>query len=190
MGKHLDLTGKKFSRLYVLELIREKNKHGRKWKCRCDCGNITYVYGKNLKNGHTTSCGCFHKEKLSSMFSKEKGKAGFTRLKLSYSYGASRRNLDFNLSDEVLDQLFKGNCFYCNSAPSKISKNTSKSTSKEAIRNGEYVYNGIDRIDSSKGYIPKNVVSCCFDCNTAKHQKSILEFKDWLIKCYKNFIEK
>ena len=28
------------------------------WKCRCSCGNITYVTAGHLKSGHTVSCGC------------------------------------------------------------------------------------------------------------------------------------
>lgn len=52
-----DLTGKKFNKLKVLKrssLIGEKTK----WLCECDCGSLIEVIGSNLKNGHTTSCGC------------------------------------------------------------------------------------------------------------------------------------
>lgn len=28
------------------------------WKCKCDCGNITYIAAKNLVNNFTFSCGC------------------------------------------------------------------------------------------------------------------------------------
>ena len=33
---------------------------------------------------------------------------------------------------------------------------------------GEFVYNGIDRIDSKIGYLPNNVTPCCKWCNKAK----------------------
>ena len=29
-----------------------------KWRCICDCGNITVVTGINLRSGNTKSCGC------------------------------------------------------------------------------------------------------------------------------------
>lgn len=29
-----------------------------RWKCKCDCGNITYVDGTMLRSGNTKSCGC------------------------------------------------------------------------------------------------------------------------------------
>lgn len=51
-----DLTGKKFNKLTVLELYSTKKSVI--WKCQCDCGNITYVAGEHLKDGHTKSCGC------------------------------------------------------------------------------------------------------------------------------------
>jgi len=43
-----------FGYLTVLEYDEEK----KKWKCQCQCGNITYVPTKNLKTGNTKSCGC------------------------------------------------------------------------------------------------------------------------------------
>ena len=51
-------------------------------------------------------------------------------------------------------------------------------------------YNGIDRVDSSKGYEYNNVVSCCKNCNSAKMQLSIKEFKEHIIKIYNHFASK
>lgn len=28
------------------------------WNCTCDCGNKTVSFGRNLRNGSTSSCGC------------------------------------------------------------------------------------------------------------------------------------
>lgn len=64
MSKFIDLTGQKFERLTVIKWIR-KNKQSRyKWLCRCDCGQEVVVLGYNLRNGHTKSCGCLNKEKI------------------------------------------------------------------------------------------------------------------------------
>ena len=63
--KAIDLTGKRFNRLTVLERTAN-NSHGRAmWVCRCDCGNIVTVWGGNLRNGHTQSCGCLQREHAS-----------------------------------------------------------------------------------------------------------------------------
>lgn len=54
-----DITGMRFGKLIALERV-EYDGQGSKWKCRCDCGNITYVLLGNLKEdgGGTISCGC------------------------------------------------------------------------------------------------------------------------------------
>ena len=67
--KKLDLTNQKFNRLTVLEL---SDKRGKKvmWKCRCDCGNITFVETCNLRGNRTKSCGCYKMDGLLSRSTK------------------------------------------------------------------------------------------------------------------------
>lgn len=67
-----DFTGQKFSRLIVLGFAEKSQSGESKWYCRCNCGNITKVYSMCLKNGSTTSCGCFCIERTK----KEKTKHG------------------------------------------------------------------------------------------------------------------
>lgn len=55
------MIGKKFGKLTVLEECEERSKNEKLYKCICDCGNITYVRGSPLRNGHTKSCGCLRK---------------------------------------------------------------------------------------------------------------------------------
>lgn len=62
MGKLIDLTGRKFGRLTVLERAENTNDGYPKWKCVCDCGNEVVVKGSNLRQGRSTSCGCYQKE--------------------------------------------------------------------------------------------------------------------------------
>lgn len=61
-----NLIGEKFNRLLVQKL-KETKKGQRYWECLCDCGNITVVTTGNLNNGHTQSCSCLNKEKLSNL---------------------------------------------------------------------------------------------------------------------------
>ena len=53
MGKIKDLTGQRFGKLTVLEITEERRNRQVVWKCQCDCGNIVYVVGGSLRNGHT-----------------------------------------------------------------------------------------------------------------------------------------
>lgn len=56
-----NLTGQNFGRLKV---TKYSGKEGRRhfWECQCDCGEIREVRSDHLLSGHTTSCGCFHRE--------------------------------------------------------------------------------------------------------------------------------
>lgn len=64
MGSKLDIVGKKFGKLTVLE-FSYSNKHGKRcFKCLCECGKEKIVVGSSLISGLTTSCGCFQKEKV------------------------------------------------------------------------------------------------------------------------------
>ena len=56
MAKFLDLTGRRFKHLVVLE---QDPGHKRVcWKCKCDCGREVVVQSNNLMSGNSTSCGC------------------------------------------------------------------------------------------------------------------------------------
>ena len=61
----MDLTGKRFGRLVVISINtnHELKTQQAVWSVRCDCGNeLDQVPGQRLRQGHTTSCGCFRKE--------------------------------------------------------------------------------------------------------------------------------
>lgn len=64
-------VGLKLGRLTILkELDRHVYPSGelrRKFRCQCECGNITDVLSTGLYNGHTQSCGCYQKEQASKV---------------------------------------------------------------------------------------------------------------------------
>lgn len=68
MGKAIDLQGQRFGRLSVLDKAPNKGLR-RQWRCRCDCGSDAIVGAASLRDGSTTSCGCFHREQVSERFS-------------------------------------------------------------------------------------------------------------------------
>lgn len=59
----VDLTGKKFSMLFVLNRVEDRitssGKRQIMWKCLCDCGNTCLASSDALKSGHRKSCGCY-----------------------------------------------------------------------------------------------------------------------------------
>jgi len=60
MPGRVDITGRKFGRLLVVEPDHwDQKQRSLYWKCLCDCGNQSVVCSKRLKKGETKSCGCF-----------------------------------------------------------------------------------------------------------------------------------
>jgi len=60
-----DISSLKFGRLTVLGIAYRKKYIGCSviyWKCRCECGKIRNIDGRNLRNGNSKSCGCLNKE--------------------------------------------------------------------------------------------------------------------------------
>ncbi len=61
-----DLPGQIFGRWQVMDKYEKTKKGEKKWLCRCECGTERYVLERALKSGSSMSCGCLHKERLSS----------------------------------------------------------------------------------------------------------------------------
>jgi len=175
-----DLVERRFERLVVLEIVKA-NKTGSHWLCQCDCGNKKVIAAKNLKQGYTKSCGCLKKERVSAAHRLEVSEAAFNAVFYEYKSSAKARGFEFLLSKNKFRILTEQNCYYCGCSPSNVRKAQNN--------NGNYIYSGIDRVDNFKGYTIKNTVPCCKDCNWAKKDKSLGEFKNWVKLIYKNFIK-
>ena len=151
-------VGKRFGKLIVVKRAETKgnSKHRiQYWLVRCDCGNIRKVRAYHLKSGKSRTCGC----------SKTNENAAFNAV--FNVYKNNRRGLKFNLTEKEFRKLTSANCNYCGATPRRISK---------SMASGTYIYNGIDRVDNSAGYILRNCVSCCAICNIAKRDLPIKEF--------------
>jgi hypothetical protein len=87
---------------------------------------------------------------------------------------AQERGIDFELTEEDVLALVVQPCVYCNVETSRLIGSRSEHTPEAS-----FACNGIDRIDSSKGYSAGNVVPCCSDCNHGKQKLSVSEFILW-----------
>jgi hypothetical protein len=95
---------------------------------------------------------------------------------------AKRRNILWSLTIAETLTLFKEKCWYCGASPSiklsgGISSNRKHVFNKNIL---QQAIQGIDRVDSTKGYISNNVVPCCTICNRAKSTLSLVDFKAWI----------
>lgn len=173
---YLDITNKKFNRLTAIEYLGKPKLH-HMWKCRCDCGNITKVAQSAIMYSKIKSCGCIQKGRKAPNIM-DNGVAASHALISAYKAGAKRRHIEYKLDNSTFLELTKKECMYCGAVPSKIYKTGNSKTT------GVYIYNGVDRLDNSKGYIIGNCVPCCTVCNTAKASLSLEEFKTWINKVH------
>lgn len=207
-----DLTGRKFGRWLVLYKAEPHTTPSGQmktmWHCICDCGNEADVEAGNLVNGASRSCGCLKSEsKLMesarrifddegnliqkmcsgckefldiSLFSKNKNRAdGFSEycnncskydVKKRYGHyksGAKSRNLSFDITLNEFKNITSQPCVYCG---------------EFSVYFNDSWINGIDRIDSSVGYISDNIVPCCEMCNRMKLNYNIDEWLDKIRK--------
>jgi len=65
MGSKLQLVGQRFTRLTVVSEAHKIGNHWA-WNCLCDCGNTVVVIGSSLRYGTTQSCGCLHKDAITT----------------------------------------------------------------------------------------------------------------------------
>ncbi len=163
-----------------------------KVKCLCDCGKTTTQRSYNL--GRVVSCGCYNREK-----NRVPGaQSAWRQIHRTYKHSAKKRSLLFDLSIEQVIELCSGDCVYCGAAPTEYQgaqKNYLASAANKRTKEPDLAFaqtkvvqsNGIDRIDPNQGYIVDNCVSCCWDCNTAKLDRTLEDFKAWAIRLYNKF---
>jgi hypothetical protein len=94
-----------------------------------------------------------------------------------YKQKAQERGLPFDLSEVEFITITSQKCYYCGVKSSMTVKNHATCTTS-----GFYICNGIDRVDSTKGYAQGNVVPCCSSCNVGKLKRTVDAFITWAYK--------
>jgi len=178
MGAPLDLTGKKFGRLIVISKA-ESRQHGKftkaMWNCICDCGLHRVVHACNLMDEGTKSCGTCCRPGTNA-----KPDTAFEDLWHLYQASARNRGHSWELTKEQFRELTQSPCHYTGRPPSQVTKSAATArrikAGKDPLPGGFYTYNGIDRVDNSKGYTLENCVPCWGKVNTMKMEMQREEF--------------
>lgn len=138
-----NIVGKRFGRLIALEKTIFKNR--KYWICKCDCGKSTLVTYSDLKRSHTTSCGCYHTERIRSAKTH-----GVSRTRIYKIYKGMKQRCYNSNNPNYKDYGLKGVkvCDEWLDDPSAFYE--------WSIKNGYKPSLTIDRIDSNKGYSPNN----------------------------------
>ena len=190
MSSFKDRTGERYGRLVALEHVGKDHRGKALWLCACDCGNTKIVTSDSLSSGKSRSCGCLLREFLH----KRGNQWGLYEdreeaiLKVQYAHLKRRHSKKFSGEVMTFEDFKKKSlqpCYYCGLPYSKgIEDRLAETKGKKRLSDTIININGIDRVDSSKGYTSDNTVSCCKYCNTAKSTMSKEEFLAWVKRVY------
>lgn len=176
MPKIKDILGQRFGSLVAIRFVELRNypcnpKHRKAfWEFQCDCGKVKVIGSGEVVAGKVVTCGCRGLEDWQS---------NFNLLYRQIEYSAKRRGLSWELTKEQVLFITKQNCFYCDKEPSSVHR--------DPKYRGQYVYNGIDRVDNTRGYTIDNVVPCCEGCNRKKLTDGVDDFRDWVVRVYNHW---
>lgn len=162
-------VGNRYGSLVVIGRILGQKRNAR---VKCDCGSEFDTYTYNLSNGTTRRC-------LACANAERKGKANLAnridpRQRTIneqwniFRKAARSKGADFIDKTTWLDIVLSV-CVYCGAGPSNCRK--------ASVPHAEdFWYNGVDRVDSSRGYEPENVQAACWTCNRMKGNMSHDDF--------------
>jgi hypothetical protein len=163
--------GDKYNSWTIIERFIDSDSR-QKCLVECSCENKTRRIKRisHILSGKAKSCGCkMQRTDISIKYPNSRA----SKIIYGIRGGAKVRDIFFDLGDELetFEKYCLGSCFYCG-----------------IKSNWPETHNGIDRFDNDKGYVEGNCVSCCHQCNSAKNNFDIEDFKFKLNKLYDFFI--
>lgn len=176
-----DCIGQVFGKLIVYEFVGyRKTPRGSSVPyvgCVCECGSTKNISLWDLRSGKSKTCGFNHPHY------DDRSVPAFNRIyNHSYKSRALKTGTEFLITREQFMELSQAPCHYCGALPNSTTYrgNGKRGVCKTGKGISQFVYNGMDRVDSRGGYTVDNVVTCCCICNHAKHTMSYDEFISWL----------
>jgi 5-methylcytosine-specific restriction endonuclease McrA len=169
-----DLTGQRFGRLIVISKHSQYNRGRWDYNCICDCGNEKVIRGNNLQSSNTTSCGCYHKERLISAHSGENSnfwKGGIT----------GRNRIDRNYLSSIINPIIRERdeftCQKCNMQGAEL--------------NCHHIFDFSNYTELR--FEEANLVTLCENCHmydfhyiySNRQPNTLTDLEDWMGKEYK-----
>jgi len=96
-------------------------------------------------------------------------KPAYQKMHRQYRDRAKRKGVRFVLSEEDFSDLCCKDCYYCGARPSYM-------------KSVDGIVNGIDRLYPNVGYVRKNCVPCCSECNVGKATSTPSDFVERAIR--------
>lgn len=151
--RNIEMVGRRFGRLVVIEKTNKRKKRSVVWKCLCDCGNEYFATSKDLNCGFVKSCGCIMKEKQHFAVGTRIHKVWGTMNDRCYSKNRAKDCKSYRIKNIQVCDDWKG------SNPKGFSNfynwAMESGYKEEILPNGKNKWT-LERIDNSKGYSPEN----------------------------------
>lgn len=173
-----DYIGMTYNKLTIVNIDTLSNiPHESIAECLCECGNKKLAKIKSLKSGSIKSCGCgrFRKrnqEEIKEMMSDmrmicktEEDRALFNDYSRWKAEVIKHHAVEISFND--WKEIVRSPCYYTGILPDQRLK------IKKTIN---IFVHGVDRIDSSKGYIKDNCVPCQAKINRMKSAQDVESF--------------
>lgn len=160
--------GEVFGKYTAIEKVRRNGESENLWKCIDSEGKIYHKRARDLIKAPS-------KQKLTNeeLIVRNEHQMGVrNRYFAEYEGNSKKRGIEFNMTFDEFNSLIVSDCFYCGKEP-QYNERWARIEHKKQPR---LSINGIDRIDSSKGYLKENTVPCCSKCNLMKNIMSSEEF--------------
>lgn len=143
----IEMIGRKFGMLTVIAECGKDHRGEISWICKCECGNVTHpIKGSVLRNGKSTSCGCYAKRLASERCSTHRKSQ--TRL---YSIWQGMKGRCFRITSPAYKYYGGRGITVCDEW-----KNDFEAFYDWAMSNGYKDELTIDRIDVNGNYEPDN----------------------------------
>lgn len=123
------------------------------------------------------SCGCIYRKK-------DRFNHIYNRLYKMKIREANSRGISFNIGYDLFNNLISQNCFYCGAEPNARFEDIYRG---RKMSNAYFKHNGLDRVDSNRGYEVNNVVPCCTKCNYMKLAMTRDEFIEQVDKIHEHY---
>lgn len=166
-GFRKDLVGSRSGSLKVTAFSHSKNWKAY-WHVKCDCGarkvlSTTVLTGSRAQKWCGQSC---PRKLLDDEVRVKRRKI------IQYKSGAATRNIEWALTGDEAWALMQSDCYWCGERPQL----TTFWVHDRRTRTAKWRVNGIDRLDSNKGYVQGNCVPCCSKCNVTKSDLPVADF--------------
>jgi len=158
-GFRKDRAGQRSGSLTVTDFSHSQDRKTY-WNVVCDCGKRLTLPGNALSGKKAQRyCG----QSCPTKVLNDEQRIRRRRL-ISYKAGARSRDLTWELSDDEAWALMQSDCFWCEVPPTNVTYWQEDARTQTAT----WPVNGIDRLDSKRGYEEGNCVPCCARCNQIK----------------------